>query len=96
VSSHIGVRELWRFYEPAHLKSRSSDTRFPDEVKNIVEDRCRKVQPCRELTPSGIGDRRIRDPEDVSSTHLSLAKSELPIGGKDRGLCGLAGHMRKS
>jgi hypothetical protein len=39
-----------------------------------------KGQPSQESTPSGIGDRRIGDPENVSSTHSNSANSETPIG----------------
>jgi hypothetical protein len=38
-----------------------------------------KGQPSQESTPSGIGDWRIRDPENVSSKHFKIAKSETPI-----------------
>jgi hypothetical protein len=39
-----------------------------------------------EQRTGGIGDRRIGDPEDASSTHLSFVKSETSDRGKDRGL----------
>jgi hypothetical protein len=39
-----------------------------------------KGQPSQELMPSGIGDRRIEDPESVISTHSHPVKSETSIG----------------
>jgi hypothetical protein len=51
-------------------------------------------QPSLESMPGGIGDRRIGDPENVSSTHFNSVNSEIPIG---EGLWsrGLASRMRK-
>jgi hypothetical protein len=52
-----------------------------------------KGQPSSESTPSGIGDRRIGDPENVSSKHFKPAKSETPTE-ESTWSRGLAGHMR--
>jgi hypothetical protein len=52
-----------------------------------------KGQPSQESTPSGIGNRRIGDPEHVSSTHSNSTNSETPTG-ESTWSRGLAGRMR--
>jgi hypothetical protein len=45
--------------------------------------------------PGGIGDRRIGDPEDVSSTHFSFAKSKFPIGERTVVLWTSRSHVKR-
>jgi hypothetical protein len=52
-----------------------------------------KGQPSQESMPSGIGDRRIEDPKNVSSKHFKHAKSETSTG-ENTWSRGLVGHMR--
>jgi hypothetical protein len=51
-------------------------------------------KPSLESTPGGIGDQRIGDPENVSSTHFNSMNSEISIG-EGPWSRGLVGHMRK-
>jgi hypothetical protein len=71
---------LGRVRGRVHLKSRNPETRFPDHPGSVGPQ-------ARAPKTSGIGDWRIGDLEDASSTHLSFAKSELSIR---KTYCGLA------
>jgi hypothetical protein len=86
---HIGVR----VFESPDMTMGIDIRDFPTGLRIVVEDRCWKGQPSQESMPSGIGNRRIGDPERVSSTHSNSTNFETPTG-ESTWSRGLAGHMR--
>jgi hypothetical protein len=77
VENYIGVRGI---ESPVYIDNGDRDIPihdFPTGLRAIVEDRCWKVNPSLESAPGGIGDRRIGDPEGVSSTHSHFTISNF-------------------
>jgi hypothetical protein len=85
VSPHIRDRDL-----EGYTKSRNRNRESPKREFLITIGVGPQVS---EQRTGGIRDMRIIDPEDMSSTHISLAKDEFPIRGKRLWSCGATGHM---
>jgi hypothetical protein len=96
-SSRSCKRRRWRVSsEKEHLAILKKSSRRRNRRSGFVEENCEipsavrsrksctgfKPEGAEEATPGGIGNRRIGDPEGVSSTHFNPRSSETPIGGR--------------